>query len=369
MGIGRLSLKERMKAIARYRKRNTAILIACLVFVSAIAAAFGTGAMSRIASKSGAPISAADASGIGSASDGGQPPAASTSGTASSEASASSTSTASDSAASDPLKSILAKYTTDTVTFFQSFTTGSNQNAAFAFAGGDVWYIDASGAQKLDSGDGYANDDQRYAPVLWTVGDTRIFKFEEVAGGSGSISHAWYVKGGKPVELSDMGMNLSYVGSGQFMTVGQAFDWDFADGIGTGHTYKEYYLYWTADGLKEYGGLKITQQQLLKIKGAREILNAITESGRTVDEIYYRANNIININYHSGDKQNGDYDNVTLVYKNNAVVPQLIAGGQSSSETESFDKDNLSDFSYGGIYQAACFPEIATYPDKFPING
>jgi hypothetical protein len=136
----------------------------------------------------------------------------------------------------------------------------------------------------------------------------------------------------------------------------------------TGHTYKLYYLYWSADGLKEYGGLKITQQQLLKVKGAQAIIDAITKSGHTIDEIYYRANNIINISYHSGDRNNGDFDNVTLVYNNNAVTPQSVYTGPNSPKTESFNENNLSDFSYGGIYQAAFFPDIATYPDKFPMN-
>lgn len=98
------------------------------------------------------------------------------------------------------------------------------------------------------------------------------------------------------------------------------------------------------------------------------LMNAITKSGHIVDNIYYRANNLININYHSGDYQNGNFDNVTLVYKNNAVTPELAYAGQNSSKTESFNETNLGDFSYGGIDQAALFPKIATYPDKFPMN-
>ena len=243
----------------------------------------------------------------------------------------------------------------------------NNQNAAFAIAGGDVWYITSSDAQRLKSNIGSVPDDPSDAPVLWTVDGTKIFKCD-VPGGSSSMSYAWYVKAGKLIELPYTGMNFSYFGDGQFTTMGESFDWVFTDGMAAGHTYKSYYLYWTADGLKEYGGLKITRQQLLKVKGARTVIDAITKSGHTVDEIYYRANNIININYHSGDKQNGNFDNVTLVYKNNIITPELVYPGPNSSKTESLNEKNLSDFSYGGIYQAAFFPEIATYPDQFPIN-
>jgi hypothetical protein len=57
-------------------------------------------------------------------------------------------------------------------------------------------------------------------------------------------------------------MSLSYLGNGQFITIGGTFDAGFTDGMECGHTYKIYYLCWTTDGLNEYGGLKITQQQL-----------------------------------------------------------------------------------------------------------
>jgi hypothetical protein len=252
---------------------------------------------------------------------------------------------------------------------------GGNQNAAFAIVAGeqsgggyDVWYITASGAQKLKSNIAFSADNKSEGPFLWTVDGVKIFKCEDSPGGSSSKSYAWYVKDGNPVELPLTDGSLSYIGNGQLTTIGEDFDLSFTDGVGTGHTYKYYYLYWASDGLKEYGGLKITQQQLSGVKGAQAIIDVITQSGHTVDDIYYRADNIININYHSGDRQNGNFDNVTLVYKNNAVTPELAYTGPNSSKTESFNGDNLSDFSYGGIYQAALFPQIATTPDKFPVN-
>lgn len=283
-------------------------------------------------------------------------------GTASSETAVSSTSTISDS-----LKSILLRYTSNQIVFFQSFNIGDNQNAAFAMAGDEVWYITDSSALKLKSNITYS-DNQSDAPCLWTVDDTIIFKCEDVPGGSSSVSHAWYVRDGKPIELPYTGMGLSYIGNGQFTTIGDDFDLTFTDGIGAGHTYKPYYLYWNIDGLKEYGGLKITLQQLLKVKGAQAIIDAINKSGHTVDEIYYRANNIIDINYHSGDKQNGNFENVTLTYKNNTVTPNLVYTDPNSSKTESINERNLNIYSYGGIYKAVFFPKIVTYPDKFPMN-
>lgn len=272
---------------------------------------------------------------------------------------------------SDPsaqLKAVLEKCTTHQIVSFQSFALGNGQIAAFALVvGGEVWYITASDAQKLKTDIAFPMD-QPDKTFLWNVDGVKIFKCGSSSGGSSSHSYAWYVKNGKPIELPYTGMRLSYLGNGQFTTVGDTFDAVFTDGLATGHTYKIYYLYWAGDGLKEYGGVKITQKQLLKMKGAQAVLDTITKSGHVIDDIYYRANNIININYHSGDRKNGNFNNVTLVYKNNTVTPKPIESNSGTSATESFNEKNLSDFSYGGIYQTALFPKIAAYPDQFPIN-
>lgn len=277
----------------------------------------------------------------------------------------------SDHSASNQEKSILKKYTTHQILFFESFPIGGGQNAAFAIVTGqqsyhgDVWYITASGAQKLKNNIDFPEDNKPETPFIWTVGNVKMFKCESNAGGSGSSSYAWYIKDGKPIELPYTGMDLNYIGNDQFTTIGDAFDSGFTEGLESGHTYKIYYLYWTNDGLKEYGGLKITQQQLLKVSGARTVINVITQSGNTIDDIFYRANNIININYHSGDKSNGNFNNITLEYKNNSVIPLLVNTDSSSSKTESLNRNNLADFSYGGIYKSALFSQIATYPDNF----
>lgn len=272
------------------------------------------------------------------------------------------------SAPSVQLKSVLAKYTAHQILFFQGFSLDGNQTAAFATDdGGGVWYVTDAGARKLKTGLSFSGGDPSDATFLWAVNGVTIFKCEDNPGGSSTRSYAWYVKDGKPVGLPYTGMRLSYLGSGRFTTVGDTFDAVFTDGL-TGHTYKIYYLYWAGDGLKEYGGLKITQRQLLKIKGARAILDTITGSGHTVDGIYYRANHIININYHSGDQKNGNFDNVTLVYQNNTVVPKPVEPNSGGPETESLSDKNLQDFSYGGSYLAALFPKIAVYPDKLPAN-
>lgn len=271
------------------------------------------------------------------------------------------------SASPSQLKSILAEYTAHRIISFQSLSAGITQSAAFALDdGGNVWYVTASGAQKLQSDIYNSANDPSAASVLWAVDGTIIFKCEDKPGGSSTRSYAWYLKDGVPTKLPYVGMCLTYIGNGQFTTIGDTFDSVLTNGMKAGHTYKIYYLYWTENGLKEYGGLGITQQQLLDAKGAREILQAITRSGHTIDSIYYRANNIININYHSGNNRNGHFDNMTLNYQNHAVTPILANVNSDCPKEEHLNEKNLSDFSYGGIYRPALYSDIAAYPEKFP---
>jgi hypothetical protein len=275
------------------------------------------------------------------------------------------------SAASDEqLKSVLVKSTNQQIVYFKSIDIGNNEKAAFAIlSNGNVWYVTSSGAQFLHGQTVSAALEIK--PQILTIDNTKIFKCEVSGGGSGgSNSCAWYIRNGKPVSFPYVETkyisDLIYTGNGQFTA--NAFipgDAIFKNGLGWGRTQQKYYFYWATDGFKEYGGLKITLQQLLEFKGTQNIINVILNSGKTIDDIYYRVNNIININYHDGDKNNGNFDNITLSLKNNVVTPILIKG---TSATESLTSKNLSDFSYGGIYEVALYPKIATYPDKSPIN-
>ena len=257
------------------------------------------------------------------------------------------------------LLSVLAQYAqTDEILYFQSFPIGDDQYAAFVLleqkSGVWIWYVTASGAQELER---YFSYEEEYPPCLWTVDGVTIFKCESI-GGSSTISFVWYIKDGKSVALPYRGMDLRYMGDGQFVTIGEAFDAYFEEEAWIGHTYKIYFLYWAGDDFVEYGGISLTREQLLQVNGAQAVLDTITNAGYTIDEIYYRANNIINVNYHNGNKQNDYcYYHVTLVYKNNTVITP-----------EGFSEDTLDNFYWSGIYVATYFPEIATYPDTFPVN-
>jgi hypothetical protein len=131
--------------------------------------------------------------------------------------------------------------------------------------------------------------------------------------------------------------------------MGEDFDINFMyhEGrwMGTGHTYKRYYLYWTGTGFKEYGGVAISENKLSEYAGASEFLALIRQNGGRITEIYYRANGIININYRYNEASYSyDCANFTLKVSGSSVVPAEIPGD-------------------GGAFKAAFFPSIATYPE------
>ena len=272
----------------------------------------------------------------------------------------------------EPLKAALKQQTNQKVLYFQGVDIGGNKRAAFAIVADDacsasVWYVVSSGAEKLTDEIQYL-DYIMDAPQIWNIDGTILFKCESDWGGSASYSFAWYIRDGKPVNLPDVGMQFSYLGNEQFTAVESDYDRDFTDGVPAGHSYRLYRLYWTKNGLREYGGIEITKEQLLKARGARDIVDTITQAGYAIGTIYYRANGVIDVNYHTGDVKNGTFENLQVFYKDGAVSVEPLYLDEGSSEPEAFTAANWLDFSGGGTYKAAFFPEIATYPKKFPLN-
>ncbi len=177
----------------------------------------------------------------------------------------------------------------------------------------------------------------------YTTGDsTYIF---------GVSNGTWYEH-----DFSRYGMALTQIGDSLDMSITySAYD---HSSDGTGHTWKEYYLYWN-DGFKEYGAIHILEEDLTKCDGAKDILNQISSKGGIVTEIMYRENGIININYEIGDSTYYTYENATLKLNGNSV---------SLVTVNDYGEDTLQKSSYGGIYLTAMYPNIASYPDSFPVK-
>lgn len=118
-----------------------------------------------------------------------------------------------------------------------------------------------------------------------------------------------------------------------------------------GHTWKEYYFYFNGKSFREYGGIAIDVNDLLRIPDCKQIVDGIYRNKYIIDSIYYRQNGVININI---SKETDDF----IKYYNVSI--RCHDGRWDYIETENGYKYNT------GIYEAAMIASDADYPDKFP---
>jgi len=176
---------------------------------------------------------------------------------------------------------------------------------------------------------------------------------------TGDLTYIFGVKEGEwyEHEFSRRGMSLHQEEPGGDMTaILSDFDgvYDNSMQMYLAHTWKPYYFYWDGD-FKEYGGIAISVDDLLTCSGAQQYIDMIQNQGFQIDDIYYRANGIININYSAEEDNSIRFDNMTLIRSGNSVTVKQI----------SQDSGDLFSYSYGGIYHPALAEDIATYPDSF----
>lgn len=197
-------------------------------------------------------------------------------------------------------------------------------------------------------------------PYVAKLGDQALFVAENGAYGSGSESFAWAI--GKDInrtkQIFNTGMCLTYIEGNDFVTHDSTFDnsttGSAIDGIG--HTWKPYYLFWNGSDFSEYGGIEITEEQFLQTDNGKTFIDRIKSEGGIVGKIFYRSNNIININYYTVDESLSEYER-----SNKNITLKL--DGRTLSEIETG-----AGFETGaGIYVAAMFPDIAVYPEKWDI--
>lgn len=228
---------------------------------------------------------------------------------------------------------------------------GTDDGDGFVF--GNIYFVTPDDVQMvLEDGSFYVYAEDRH---LLEFDDVKFFLTGQYYA-TGDATYVYGVKDGKYYEdsISQSGMELAYYDhkKGTDLQIICSSYGNFTDG--TGHTWKNYYLYWD-DGFYEYGGIKISEDELLRCEGAKEIVDLIKDGGYSITDIFYRENNIININYTDQDINR----NATLLLKGNQVrLKQVVDYG-----TEELDK---SDF--GGTYDAAFIPSIATYPEEFPVD-
>ena len=244
---------------------------------------------------------------------------------------------------------------------YEAFALVGDEDDFGAFTGTLYFVTDKSVETVLEDG------------VFWPYsGDLRMLRFNDCGFyligeyyTTGDVTYVFGVKNGKWYEhpFSRQGMSLRQVDQTNEMTITLSeYDGmkDKQSGYYSAHTWKTYYMYWNGDFV-EYGGLKISEKDLLAYKNAGTYVDQIKSQGYTIDSIYYRANGIININYSIENDTFIDYENLTLVLKDKAVTPLNIYNDPNVTFKTAAD---LSKASYGGTYKACMFADRAVYPDK-----
>ncbi|NLB50483.1 MAG: hypothetical protein GX809_02710 [Clostridiaceae bacterium] len=83
---------------------------------------------------------------------------------------------------------------------------------------------------------------------------------------------------------------------------------------------------------------------------------SVVSKGNWITDIFYRSNDVININFTNG-RDNG---NVTIKLTGNKFEFMTLTGRSEDKEWKNTDM--------GGVYKAALFPDIAIYPSRFPLR-
>lgn len=215
---------------------------------------------------------------------------------------------------------------------------------------GKLWFVNRNGVKQVDADEKIYHDE----PKKIRAGE-QIFLVLEKPYTTGSTTYIWGVKDNEPYQssLTKKGMDLKPNEYGEFEFIDSTYDLSELEGTYflCGHTWKKYYFYFNGIDFKEYGGIQIEYEDLLKIEGINEIIDIINNDGYTINSIYYRENNMININLSSGEMGNRTFYNITLRINNHKI--KIILS----------EFDNIY---HEGIYKAALIPELATYPSNFP---
>lgn len=210
---------------------------------------------------------------------------------------------------------------------------------------GSIWYVSDSEVKRIGDENSYSTLVERPVGAETLVTTYSFF-------GMGSISCIYGVKDGSFYEdpISGQITGLVQQDDGTFTMIQDAYDGSLD---GTGHTWKNYWLYWD-NGFHEYGGIEITLSDLKKLDGAAPVLDEIDRQKGRIINILYRGNQVININYRTPWMGESDDD-----YLNNYFINLTYDNGKVTVLPAD---DNR------GTYLEALLPSIAEYPKSFPAS-
>ena len=161
------------------------------------------------------------------------------------------------------------------------------------------------------------------------------------------------MKEGQPFEynISTQPNGLKVNDYNEVEIIGEDFSavYDKKIGMGMGHTWITYYLYFDGNDFYEYGGKLISWDEFCRIPGIQDVLEKIDaemfKEGWTVDKIFYRDNGIVNVNFRVEDEDIIQYKNMTMRIWKGDIVDCRFGDGEVLK---------------------VLMENVATYPEKFP---
>lgn len=219
---------------------------------------------------------------------------------------------------------------------------------------GKLWYINQHGAKEIEKFKFLYTS----SPTFFSAGNKGFIAFNTIYGLNGRCTYIWGVEDKEPYQpnISGKGNGFLINDYNEILLNHSTLDivWIEKENERLGRSDKYYFFYFNGNTFKEYGGIKIEVEEILKLSKGAEIVNWIYDNSYYIDSIYYRENGIININIFQEDEYEVIYHHI-----------DLRCDGEKINYIRDEINTGLSELN-SGFYLKALRPEIATYPDKFP---
>lgn len=198
--------------------------------------------------------------------------------------------------------------------------------------------------------------------------DSNIFIGIGKAYTTGSLTYVWGVKDGKPYQP-----NISAKSQGIFINEYNEIEliqdkynkyYDPSISNTTLYTWMPYYFYWTGVTFREYGGYLVSLKDLHRIRNFSSIMdlvkNEIVSDFQTSEfeysDIFYRGNNIINVNIVINNFQ-----------KRETIFRYFTVRYNHDDNTCSIVQINDNTILNIGFYSKSFQPSMAEYPNDIPF--
>lgn len=200
----------------------------------------------------------------------------------------------------------------------------------------EIWFVNQDGARKIES-------EKTYWPAsaLLSIGNVKFLPCEEHHGVT-DIIYLWGVnENGEPYQpnISGKGNGISINEEGEIVMARFDCDSAYLSSFGhySGYTWTQYYFYWNDISFNEYGGKRVSVDELYAVYNINELIDkAISELYNEYnydivniveDEIFYRQNGIINVNFECRRNDSlEDYYNHNLTLRRVNGTVEIVPG-------------------------------------------